>query len=88
MAIEISTPSFHGNDHEKMGQIERYLFQLAQQLQWALRDIDSAKNHECEVTRDYLAKALEEYITTYEFERNKKSVADNIKKLEDEIFPV
>jgi hypothetical protein len=46
------------------------------------------KNHECEVTRDYLAKVLEEYITTYEFERNKKSVAENIKKLEDTIIPV
>lgn len=90
MAIEINTPSFHGNDHERLQQVERYLFQLAQQLQFALRDTDSEKdtyNTEI-VTKKSLEETLEKYVLYREYNKNNSKVADEIQSIKDNIIPV
>ena len=42
MAIEIRLPNIKGNDREQLAQIRSYLYQLAEQLQWALNNVNTS----------------------------------------------
>lgn len=45
MGIDIRLPQINGaNDSEKIKQISSYLFQIAEQLQWALKNVDTSSN--------------------------------------------
>lgn len=41
MSIDIRLPNISGTDHEKVEQIRSYLYQFAEQLNWALNNLDS-----------------------------------------------
>ena len=42
MGIELRLPNIKGNDKEQLVQIRSYLYQLTEQLQWALNNINSS----------------------------------------------
>lgn len=44
MSVDIRLPQFHGNEKEQLTQVGTYLYQLASQLQWALRNVDASNN--------------------------------------------
>ncbi len=41
MSIDIRLPNISGTDHEKVEQIRSYLYQFAEQMNWALNNLDS-----------------------------------------------
>jgi hypothetical protein len=45
MGIELRLPNIKGNDKEQLVQIRSYLYQLAEQLQWALNNIDTSSSN-------------------------------------------
>lgn len=42
MAVDIRLPQFSGTEKEQLSQIRSYLYQLAGQLQWALKNVDTS----------------------------------------------
>jgi hypothetical protein len=44
MSIDIRLPQINGSEKEQLNQIRSYLFQLASQLQWALKNVDASSN--------------------------------------------
>lgn len=42
MAIELRLPNIKGNDREQLAQIRSYLYQLTEQLQWALNNVNTS----------------------------------------------
>lgn len=42
MAIELRLPKIQGNDREQLAQIRSYLYQLTEQLQWALNNVNTS----------------------------------------------
>ena len=42
MAVDIRIPQFSGTEKEQLSQIRSYLYQLAGQLQWALKNVDTS----------------------------------------------
>ena len=44
MSVDIRLPQFSGNEKEQLSQVRSYLYQLATQLQWALKNVDTSSN--------------------------------------------
>lgn len=51
MAIELRLPKIQGNDREQLVQIRSYLYQLTEQLQWALNNVSTAASSQEKVVR-------------------------------------
>lgn len=51
MAIELRLPKIQGNDREQLAQIRSYLYQLTEQLQWALNNVSTATSSQEKVVR-------------------------------------
>lgn len=45
MGIELRLPNIKGNDKEQLVQIRSYLYQLTEQLQWALNNINTSSSN-------------------------------------------
>ena len=43
MGIELRLPNIKGNDREQLAQIRSYLYQLTEQLQWALNNVNTSE---------------------------------------------
>lgn len=45
MGIELRLPNIKGNDREQLAQIRSYLYQLTEQLQWALNNVNASSTN-------------------------------------------
>lgn len=45
MGIELRLPNIKGNDKEQLAQIRSYLYQLTEQLQWALNNVSTSSSN-------------------------------------------
>lgn len=92
MAIELRLPKIQGNDREQLVQIRSYLYQLTEQLQWALNNINTTASSQEKVVRQEAQVMMPSFQTYFDadvaFEELKSLIiksADIVEAYYDEI---